>query len=124
MQNYDLRFVKIGCFSGNMEYGGATTNNLGQPETVYFLEVDNKTVKHVMCVIDEANQTATDIRTKTSYHIIQRDLYNRIIEPSKNLIPNTYYALHVGEKCVKTDDNDFTKNNTYKTKVKKKKKES
>ena len=39
MQNYDLRFVKIGCFSGNMEYGGTIYEPICLPTFTRSVEI-------------------------------------------------------------------------------------
>ncbi len=102
LKDHDLRMVRIGCFSGNMETGGVTANEDGRPRITILLELDEKTMKYITCIIDEEKQTAVDIFTGECYHIIQKDSYGRIIEDKDDIKIQTYYALQVGKERVKT----------------------
>ena len=97
-KNYDLRPVKIGCFSGVYTGGHATTGEDGLPKKVILAELDENTVKDIICMIDEENSNAIDIFSGDFYPILKRDKYGRITEEPKYLETNYYYALNVYPK--------------------------
>lgn len=92
LNKYDLRPVTIGCFKGITSGGYITGAYDGTPKKVVCVEVDEKSLKDIICIIDEEHSNAIDIITGDFYHIIKRDKNDRIIE---TIDYDNYYALKV-----------------------------
>lgn len=104
LKNDDLRMVKIGCFTGHSSFGGYTTGEqTGEPMTVMHMELDEKSIKYITCIIDDSTGTAIDIFSGECYHIIQKDKFGRIIDSKENIQNGVYYALTVEKDKVKTE---------------------
>lgn len=94
-KNYDLRKVTIGCFSGVYTGGHATMGEDGKPKSVVLAELDEKSMKELICLIDEENGYAVDIFSSEFYPILKRDKNGRILEEPRYLETDYYYALKV-----------------------------
>ena len=79
-KKYELKEVTIGCFTNNVLENYLSESIKGKHYQIRQIEIDKKTLKDIICVIDEANGNAVDIHTGEYYHILERDKYNRIIE--------------------------------------------
>lgn len=103
-KNYTLKQVTIGCLNDNVlddTYISESIN--GKHFQVQQREVDKKSLKNIICVIDEENHNAVDIETGEYYHILKRDDYNRIVEKPGDIVANCYYALKVKENVKVTE---------------------
>ena len=100
LQNYELKKAKIGSFNGICAGEYATINSFGKSVKVGMIEINENSLKEIICVIDEENQNAIDIFTGNFYHILKRDANNRIVE---DVQADCYYVLRIYDEKKITD---------------------
>lgn len=98
IKNYDFKEVRIGSFNGICTGGGATTDENGNAIGISLLELNEESIKDIICIIDEENGNAIDISNGNYYHILKRDKNGRIIEDYSAIQKDCFYALSVLEE--------------------------
>lgn len=97
MNCYDIKLAQICCFK-NLNGGGFSAyGTYGKKINVVKVELDEKSIKEITCIIDEENNNAIDIFTGEVYRVLKRGNDGRITDDISSLETNNYYVLHVLE---------------------------
>lgn len=97
MNNFEIKLAQICCFK-NLNGGSFSAyQSSGNKISVIKMELDEKTINEITCIIDEENDNAIDIFTGDVYRILKRGKDGRIIDDISSLETNHYYVLHVLE---------------------------
>lgn len=128
LKKTELKKVKIGSFNGILTGGYATTVE-GVSKAVIYAELNEDSIKEIICIIDLEKENAIDIFTGEVYHVLKRDEEKRIIE---DIETDRYYVLSISRDNVISESqlyniylnymasqakNKYIKNNNCKVKV-------